>query len=303
MIYQLRHLTSFHYAQPVTFVYNALHLKPRTLPWQTLHASSLQVTPPPAILTERIDYFGNHVAFCSVEKQHTRMDILIQSRVEVLPRPPITRQGPAWEETIELQQKDFSTQGLQAYQFRFRSRNVPTLKAARAFCRPSCGDGFSVHDIALDLMQRIHAEFTFDPVATTVTTPVKEVLERKRGVCQDFAHLMLSCLRSIGVAARYTSGYIMTRPPPGQPRLVGADASHAWVGVYCPVNGWLDFDPTNNQIPGDQHITTAWGRDYLDVSPVNGLLIGGGEHQVSAQVDMVPENERIRAQTQSQQQQ
>ena len=138
------------------------------------------------------------------------------------------------------------------------------------------------------LMQKIHGEFTFDASATLVATPLLTVLEQRRGVCQDFAHLMLACLRSRGLAARYVSGYLLTQPPPGQARLVGADASHAWVSVYCPSNGWVDFDPTNNLLPALEHITLAWGRDFADVSPLRGVILGGGHHDPDVQVTVTP---------------
>jgi transglutaminase-like putative cysteine protease len=146
-------------------------------------------------------------------------------------------------------------------------------------------------DAALDLTRRIHADYRYDPTATTTATPLEKVMELRRGVCQDFAHLQIGCLRSLGLAARYVSGYLLTNPPPGRPRLVGADASHAWLSVYCPGSGWVDLDPTNNQIPHDNHILVAWGRDYEDVSPVNGVVLGGGKHYVTVAVDVVKLNE------------
>lgn len=301
MIYQLRHRTTFEYAQPVTFVYNLLHLKPRALPWQMIRHSKLTVLPEPAVLSERTDYFGNTATYCSVQEKHRTMQVLIESEIEVRPRPPISIGGTPWENARVLLQNDCSPAGLDAFQFFFSSPGLQPLKEARKYMLPSCLPGRSVHEVALDLMHRVHKEFTFDATATNVATPVKEVFEKRRGVCQDFAHIMISCLRSVGLPARYNSGYIQTAPPPGQPRLQGADASHAWVGVYCPMKGWIDLDPTNNKPANEEFITIGWGRDYQDVSPVAGVLLGGGNHLVKAEVDMIPQTEFLQAQQQQQQ--
>jgi len=174
---------------------------------------------------------------------------------------------------------------------------------AKTYALHSCTPQRTIHEVAIDLMQRIFTEFSFDPKATNLATPVEEVLKKRRGVCQDFAQVMLSCLKSIGLAARYVSGYIQTNPPPGKPRLAGADASHAWVSVYCPQTGWLDLDPTNNQPANEQYITLGWGRDYQDISPVKGILFGGGEHTIHVAVDMIPETELQKTSQQQQQQQ
>jgi transglutaminase-like putative cysteine protease len=300
MLYHLHHRTVFEYEQPVTFVYNLLHLKPRQLPWQTVRASKLTVMPEPAVISERTDYFGNTATYCTVQQKHRTMEVQIESEVEVLPRLVNTAGGIAWQEAESILKQIGTPEGLDAFQFCFDSPGVQRLPETRDYCLPSCLPGRSVHEVAQDLMHRIHADFEFDATATDVATPVLDVLKKRRGVCQDFALLMISCLRSVGIPARYNSGYIRTTPPPGQARLAGADASHAWIGVYCPNNGWLDLDPTNDKIANEEFITIGWGRDYQDVSPVAGVLYGGGNHRVIAAVDMIPETERMQAQQQQQ---
>jgi transglutaminase-like putative cysteine protease len=238
------------------------------------------------------------------------MKVLTKSVIEVLPRPTASQAGIPWDTARRIMRADTSPIGLDAYQYSFASLYAKPLAEAQAYTLPSCRPGMTIHAVAMELMTRIDTDFTYDPKATTIATPVTEVLQNRRGVCQDFAHLMVSCLRSVGIAARYMSGYIQTAPPPGQPRLAGADASHAWVAVYCPQAGWLELDPTNNQVADEQYITLGWGRDYQDVSPAKGVLLGGGQHTVHAQVDMIPESEILQAQknrpeqqTQNQQQQ
>ncbi len=299
MIYHLRHRTTFEYSTPVTFVYNVLRLKPRELPWQSVRSSRLTVQPNPSVLSERTDYFGNTCTYCSIEMTHDQMQVLMESIVEVRPRPkrPPAAASP-WDTVRERLRAVRSPEGLDAFQFCFNSGAVSRHRETRDYCLPSCTQNASAHEVALRLMERIHSDFVFDPTATTVSTPVLEVLKKRRGVCQDFAHLMISCLRSVGIPARYNSGYIQTAPPPGKARLEGADASHAWVGVYCPENGWLDLDPTNNKVADEQFITIGWGRDYEDISPVAGVMLGGGKHRVRAEVDMIPETEFMQSQQQ-----
>lgn len=300
MIYRLRHSTTFEYSQPVTFVYNLLHLKPRPLPWQTGHESMLTVLPEPVVLTEYVDYFGNITTYCGVQQKHEAMRVLIESEIEVVGRHVPMNGGTPWAKSVETLHQLPGQQTIEAMQYCFDSPLIFVLKEAKDYAMASCAPGRSIHEVAIDLMHRIRNDFAYDPASTTVSTPVEEVLKKRRGVCQDFAHLMICCLRSVGIAARYISGYIQTTPPPGKPRLRGADASHAWVGVFCPQNGWLDMDPTNDKLANEEFITIGWGRDYSDVCPVKGVLIGGGEHEVKVEVDMIPEHEYRQAQQQQQ---
>jgi transglutaminase-like putative cysteine protease len=302
MKYRIRHSTIFEYAHPVTFVYNVLHLTPRNLPWQAVGKTRLCVDPVPTVKTERMDYFGNHATYCTVQETHQSMRVTMESEVDVQARSMPAAEAPAWDTVGTWLQSRRSSDAIEAVQFCFDSTHVKRSDPARGYVLPSCLPGRSTHQVATDLMHRIHQEFKFDAAATNISTPVIEVIENRKGVCQDFAHLMIACLRSAGIPARYNSGYIRTRPPEGKPRLAGADASHAWVGVYCPVNGWLDLDPTNGKAADEDFITVGWGRDYQDVSPVAGVLFGGGDHSVKAEVDVVPETEFIQSQQQQQQQ-
>ena len=202
--------------------------------------------------------------------------------------PPTGLWWPAWEQVAANLRDRRSPPVLDARQFTFDSTYVTAHAELADYARPSFAPGRSLLDCVTELTQRIFAEFTFDGGATTIGTPVLDVLHHRHGVCQDFAHLQIGCLRSLGLAARYVSGYLVTKPPPGRPRLVGADTSHAWVSVYFPDYGWIDFDPTNGVIPSDEHITVGWARDYDDVSPVRGVVVGGRRHSLSVSVDVEP---------------
>jgi transglutaminase-like putative cysteine protease len=288
MLYRVTHTTVFAYSQPVMLGYNLLHLTPRAHPRQCYRNQQLQIQPSPAVCSEGVDYFGNPTTYVTVQEPHRELKLEARWEAQVLPSAVFDPgASPPWEEIREGLRVDRSPLGLEACQFVLPSAYVPSLTELAAYAAPSFAAGRPVLAAVLELTERIHNDFRFDVLATSVATPLREVLDRRCGVCQDFAHLQIGCLRALGLAARYVSGYLLTRPPPGEPRLVGADASHAWLSVYCPPLGWIDLDPTNNLFPSDQHITLAWGRDYEDVSPIKGVLLGGGEQTIWVGVDVV----------------
>lgn len=290
MIYRVRHRTTYSYSERVLVAHHMAHLTPRETPWQTCRRSHLKILPAPIDLTEDgIDYFGNPVCFFSLQDPHRGLTVDATSRVELKSRPPIEPQlSPAWEEVAAMLAHGHGPDIVDAVEFCFESAVVPLLDPVRDYALPSFPPGRPLAEGVLDLMHRIYREFTFDVTATTVSTPVKTVLTDRRGVCQDFAHLGLAALRSLGLAARYVSGYLLTAPPPGKTKLKGSDASHAWLSVFVPGSGWLDIDPTNDCIPDLGHVTTAWGRDYDDVSPIRGVMLGGGSHSLKVGVDVEP---------------
>ncbi len=244
------------------------------------------------MIREQADFFGNRATYFTIEEPHDELKVKAVSRVAVAPAaPPDPAATPPWEAALASLELDRSPQGLEARQFVFDSPYVRASADLAHYAAPSFPPGRPLLDAALDLMRRIHADFRYDPRATTLSTPLREVLALRRGVCQDFAHLQIGCLRSLGLAARYVSGYLRTTPPPGRPRLVGADASHAWLSVWCPGFGWIDLDPTNAQIPSEGHILLAWGRDYDDVSPIKGVNLGGGRHSMTVEVDVAADGE------------
>lgn len=293
--YRVTHATEYRYGAAVALSQQLLHLAPRVVPWQLCRAHRLEVGPQPALRLERQDAFGNPVTHLAFDSPHDRLTVLAETEIEVLPRfsPALLRlAGQPWEgwraALAYRGAEPLPADQLAAAQFAFASPYVHTGPAFATYAAPSFTPGRGLLAAARDLMGRIYREFEFDPQATTVATPAAEVLAKKRGVCQDFAHLMLACLRSVGLPARYVSGYLLTDPPPGTPRLIGADASHAWVSLYCPGLGWVDLDPTNDLIPDTRHITLAWGRDFGDVSPMRGVILGGGAHEVEVAVTVLP---------------
>jgi transglutaminase-like putative cysteine protease len=236
-----------------------------------------------------MDYFGNRLCFFTVQEPHR--ELIVESRSEVVVDGAATRwpcESIPWEEVVQAIPADQSPAGLDAYQYLFESPRIRKKPEFAAYALESFTPGRPFTDALLDLNSRIHQDFRFDSKVTNVRTPTEEVFKKRRGVCQDFAHLQIACLRSLDLAARYVSGYLRTYPPPGRERLIGADASHAWVSVYYPGVGWLDLDPTNNLVPSNGHVTIAWGRDYGDVSPLRGLILGGGAHTLKVNVDMQP---------------
>lgn len=282
MIYKVCHATRYAYPQPVSLCQNIAHLAPRRSPRQTTWSTELEIEPRPAVISRFTDFFGNPALFFAVEETHRGLTATATHTIEVAPLEKLDLDAsPPWEKV-----RDGLCLSLEAFPFVFDSPHAVASALLAEFAAPSFPPGCPVLRGAVDLSRRIHSSFRYDSTATTVATPLEEVMEKRRGVCQDFAHLQIGCLRSLGLAARYVSGYLRTLPPAGQARLVGADASHAWVSVYSPNLGWVDLDPTNNLIPSDQHIVLAWGRDFDDVSPIKGVILGGGEHKVSVSVDV-----------------
>jgi len=289
MTYNVIHRTIYDYASSVTVSHHAARVQPRTLAYQQVAQFSLTVAPAPSIAQPRRDFFGNHVCGFTIQEIHRHLEITATSRVTVaVTTPPVPVLSPDWEIVVKLFSDPVSPEVVEPYQFVFDS---PLLRASpdlADYARQSFASGAPLLAAVTDLNRRIFADFKFDPVATTVATQLEEVLAKRRGVCQDFAHLAVASLRSLGLPARYVSGYLRTHPPAGQKRLVGADASHAWFSIFCPGVGWVDFDPTNNLLPAEEHITVAFGRDYSDVSPVTGVITGGGAHEVKVSVDVEP---------------
>jgi transglutaminase-like putative cysteine protease len=289
MHYQVTHRTRYRYSAPVSLCQNLAHLTPRDVPRQRCRQSVLSVRPEPAVMSHRWDSFGNPATFFSIQEPHSELVVTATHAVELWPRegPIVPAHSPAWEEVRAALSGGNGPMLLDASPFVFASRFVRLDRVLRDYALESFAPGRPLLEAAIELTSRIHADFAYDTKATNVSTPVAEVFKRRRGVCQDFAHVQIACLRSLGLAARYVSGYLPTDPPPGQPRLIGADATHAWVAVFCPTAGWVDLDPTNDQVPDDRHIVLGWGRDYEDVSPIKGVILGGGTHTMTASVDVV----------------
>jgi transglutaminase-like putative cysteine protease len=289
MIYRLTHTTTYQYSGTVSLSHHLLRLRPRDLQRQRCLHSELQIEPRPDVLCAHRDYFGNGLSFVTIEGSHRRLAITSRSEVEVTPPPPpVPAQTPPWETARDILPDGDAEGFLESREFIYASPLVKKLPELGAYAAPSFLPGRPLLEAVLDLTARMHADFTFDPNATSVATPLLEVFQKRRGVCQDFAQLEIGCLRAMGIAARYISGYLETEPPPGKPRLAGADASHAWVSFHCPGSGWIDVDPTNNLLVGGRHITVGWGRDYSDVSPIRGIIIGSGEHSMDVAVDVIP---------------
>lgn len=289
MKYRITHTTTYSYTESVPICHNQVYLTPRDLPYQTCRLHRLVIKPSPANIGKRWDYFGNQLNYFSLHEAHHRLTITAHSKVMIRPRAiRNSADSPPWEQVAQSLRHDTTPAGLDAYQFVFDSPHVATSPDLATYTRISFQPNRPLLEAAMDLNKRIHADFRYDTAATTVNTPLGEVFRMRRGVCQDLAHVQIGCLRSIGLGARYVSGYLRTTPPQGRPRLIGADASHAWIGIYCGPLGWIDVDPTNNSIPSADHVTLAWGRDYGDVSPIKGLYIGGGNHTMTVSVDVAP---------------
>ncbi len=289
MIYQVTHRTTFTYTQPVAISNHVLRLTPRAHPRQHSLRSIIVVDPLPSGRSDGKDYYGNPLTHLTIQSPHSALVVEAQTLVDVTkPESLHLDQSLAWDQVAQHLQGSTDTAILDAQQFLYDSPYVTIDDATFEFVRECFPPGRPILAGVMDLTSRIFREFTYEGGVTDVSTPVKDVLTSRKGVCQDFAHVEIAALRSLGLSARYISGYLLTHPPEGQEKLVGADASHAWLSTWCPDIGWVDFDPTNNCIPSDEHITLAWGRDYGDVSPINGFMVGGGHHTPTVSVDVSP---------------
>jgi len=287
LLYEITHTTTYQYTGDVSVSHHLLRLTPRHNAKQDCLAYDLTIAPEPGTVSAHRDYFGNSTHFIGVETPHQQLLIKARSRVAVSPAfVPEPLETPPWEIVCARCRDDHSGHALEAHEFTYPSPLVPNSDEFTDYARTSFTPGRPVLDAVTDLTRRIHEDFVFDPAATDVTTPVAEVFRQRHGVCQDFAHFQIACLRSQGLPARYVSGYLETDPPPGQPKLRGVDASHAWVSFFCPSIGWLDVDPTNNCLPSLRHITIGWGRDYSDVGPIRGVLVGGQDQTLGVSVDV-----------------
>jgi transglutaminase-like putative cysteine protease len=287
MKYRVGHTTTYTYADKVDLASHMLHLAPRSLPGQVVLEATLVASPSPTRSHASLDHFGNNVAWMFLDQPHDRFEVTVSAEVEVaFPPPPPAGETPAWE-LVAAAARAGGQDAWEAAEFSFDSPMVPAEPLARAYAAPSFPPGRPILEALLDLNARIRREFAFKSGVTSINTPVSKVLAQRAGVCQDFTHLMIAALRGHGLPARYVSGYLRTKPPPGVTPRRGADQSHAWVGAWMgPAHGWVDLDPTNNLVVRDEHVVLAWGRDYGDISPVRGVILGGGRHSVSVGVDL-----------------
>ena len=279
MNYRVTHCTSYEYSNDVTLCHNVSHLLLRNTPRQNCRQSELRITPLPASVNEWTDMFGNRQACFSIQKPHDSLTVTAISEVEVVPAGSLLDAAfpISWEQALEFMQSTQDPEAIEARLYMLESDFIEFSPEVSAYSAPSFSPNRALRDAVEDLMHRIYADYQYDPGFSNIATPLNDVINHRKGVCQDFAHLAIACLRMQGVAARYVSGYLETLPPPGKQKLVGADASHAWFSVFIPHQGWIDFDPTNAKIPEEQHITAAWGRDYADVAPLKGVIFGGGK--------------------------
>jgi len=287
MIFDVSHRTTYSYRRPVLQSQHLLHLTPRDSQRQTVLRHSILIEPAPASQSEVRDRYGNTVGILSVVDAHAELIVHARSAVDVRPPElPMMGLSTPWEQVTKRAIIGNDQLDLSVLEFVSASRHTRPFRDAVEYARPSFLPGRPILEAAFDLTQRIYRDFKFDASATDISTPVSHVLRQRRGVCQDFAHVALTCLRALKLPARYVSGYLLTYPPPGQPKLQGADASHAWISVWTPEVGWVDFDPTNGVIPTSEHITVAYGRDYDDVSPISGVLFGGLDQRMTVAVDV-----------------
>jgi transglutaminase-like putative cysteine protease len=287
MRYRVQHTTRYAYGSPVELAAHMVHLRPRPLSWQAVISERIYADPVPARRRDGLDHFGNHVTWLFLDLPHADFEVTSEAIVDVdCPPPPNPLDTQPWESVAYAAD---APAGWEAAEFRFGTSMAPINADSKAYVSDSFIPGRPVLDALLELNERFYTEFRFRSGVTTISTPVSQVMQRREGVCQDFSHAMVSGLRGIGIPARYTSGYIRTKPPPGQTKRQGSDQSHAWVGCWLgPEHGWINVDPTNGILIRDEHVLLGWGRDFSDVSPVRGVILGGGNHSVRVSVDLEP---------------
>lgn len=289
MDYRVSHRTTYHYQQDVAYSRLIAHLMPQSTPVQQLRTFDLEVSPLPVERVERSDFFGNGTHWFTIDEPHTLLEITAESRVSVEAAPGLAgAPGASWENVRATLEAAGRSEALEAVQYAFDTPLTRVTDDVVEYARTSFRHGRTLLESVIELNSRVHADFAYEKETTDTGTTVERVFELRGGVCQDLAHVGIAAVRSMGLAARYVSGYLLTQPPPGRERLVGADASHAWFAVWIPPLGWIDFDPTNDMLPGTEHITVAWGRDYADVAPIHGIITGGSEHEVDVAVDVTP---------------
>ncbi len=292
MKYRIRHLTTYRYTGAVTTCHNEIHLAPRNAPTQRCERYELFIEPNPAGMGSRLDFFGNPTHYFSIHESHLSLTLHAVTDVQIQPKEfSDPSNSPRWEDVRRNIRKAGMSPEVALLPYTFDSPLVSPSSELQLYALESFWPDRPIAEAAIELTSRIFNGFVYDTEATDVFTPLHDVFGLKRGVCQDFAHVAIGCLRSIGLPARYVSGYIRTQPAGGKTKLIGTDASHAWISVYCGPYGWLDLDPTNNLVVHSDHITLAWGRDYSDVTPVKGVVVGGGDHRLNVSVDVTVNDE------------
>jgi len=287
-MYEITHKTCYLYKSPTSHCHSKTWLRPRSLPYQKCNEVVFDIEPKPAVFYGIEDFYGNSVNYFAIQQIHEKLIVTVKSKVEVLSlagRQLHLNIDIPWD-VVRTMLSEFHEEFVDVYHFKYESQHVTVDGEIYEYAAPSFYPGTPLLQATSNLMGRIFTDFKFVAGYSSIATPLHDIMRNRKGVCQDFAHLAIACLRSHGLAARYVSGYIETLPPPGKEKLVGTDASHAWVSVYLPGEGWYDFDPTNNMIPSEQHITLAWGRDYSDVTPMKGVILSGGKHKLEVSVDV-----------------
>ena len=293
MKYKITHTTTYDYKSPVHVCHNLVLQTPREDGFLRSLKHKIQVSPKPDTFNHRRDFFGNQLVAFSVEQSHRQLVVTARSKISLSAKPePLVEQIPSWQQLTQAIRQQQDPRWLEASAYLYDSPRIHRDHQFAEYAKPSFTTDRPIVEAVLDLTKRINCDFVYDPVATKVHTSPQEAFQLRRGVCQDFAHVQIACLRSLGVPVRYVSGYLRTMPPPGKPRMVGADQSHAWLSAYCGGQvGWIEFDPTNKCICSLNHIPVAWGRDYDDVAPLRGVFLGGGQHTIKVSVDVAPYDE------------